>query len=865
MNNILKNVNLNKIKSNDIEIEIKLGKYYSGKQFSADVNEIVFYKLLNNFISNKFEKKYKNSIVCIKDNIREELFLKKNNSINSIEKIKKHKLKTLDYPNDNYRISISKEEKINNSKEEKINNSKEEKINNSNNRCFRYKKRLSIINEPWRFDFTEVYDTENNLNLNSFIKNIVKNQKLKPRYEVEIEYIGDIANFNKINIKDFLKEFTPILNFKYEILNNIFYILKNNEFNNIKSKNIKTINSKDIMTQVQNLNSVTLNSLNDYAVTHKADGERLLLYIQDNNIFLIDNTLDLLFVKNNLKHNNLKNNNLKNNNLKNNNLKNNNLKINKLSSIKLDFISDDLSSNIYLFDLEFVNNKYMIFDCIIFDNIDISSLSLIDRLNHIKKINFKNNFVIKEHFYIDKNNNNNQNNKNNNKNNNSIWDLCKKVYIDTKYDYHIDGLIFTPKHEQYRTNVYKWKPVEEQTIDFFIIIKKKEDNHLILDLYVSAHKKMGQKYNKSIFKNLQNSKFLPYLFIKNNKILIKKNNKEEFIFFNEFSKDNIIIKNKSIIEMNYINNIWCPYRIRTDKEKNFKENIKKGIFIGPNGLYTAKGIVTSIKKPITIEMLTTGQIYFMGINRNNAYINPMLNFNNFVKKHLFDTYLKKDMSLLELAAGRGGDLYKFLSKSPKYVLFTDFAKDAINEAKRRYKTMHNFQNINMDFIELDLTKNSQKEINNIVKNKKFDVISCQFAIHYFMDTFEIFFNNMNKYLKKNGIFIFTCFNSSEITKLLNKNNTVYFPIKNRRNNKSPLQISKIDNKNINVYVETIGKHPEPLADLDFIIKYYEDNGYELIENKSFQTLYKDYKKDKLSNSELKFTSLYNFVVLKKIT
>ncbi len=65
-------------------------------------------------------------------------------------------------------------------------------------------------------------------------------------------------------------------------------------------------------------------------------------------------------------------------------------------------------------------------------------------------------------------------------------------------------------------------------------------------------------------------------------------------------------------------------------------------------------------------------------------------------------------------------------------------------------------------------------------------------------------------------------------------------------------------------LKLLGKHPEPLADLDYIIKYYEDNGYELIETKSFSTLYKDYKKNKLSNSELKFSSLYNFVVLKKL-
>ena len=128
-NNILKNLKEFK----NIEIEIKLGKYYSGKQFSADVNEIIFYKLLNNLVSNKFKKIYKNSIVCIRNNIREEYFLKKDNSINYTEKIKKNKLKTLDYPNDNYRISISKETKMNNTKNNNLkNNLKNNNLKNNN-------------------------------------------------------------------------------------------------------------------------------------------------------------------------------------------------------------------------------------------------------------------------------------------------------------------------------------------------------------------------------------------------------------------------------------------------------------------------------------------------------------------------------------------------------------------------------------------------------------------------------------------------------------------------------------------------------------------------------------------------------------
>ena len=766
MNNI-------KIPSNtkDLEFEIKFGTFFN-KQFSADVNNVLFYSIFK--YVEKDNVTYKRSVSCKDNNIRIEYFLDPSNKLLNIETVKKDKIQQINDYNLNIRYSLAKEIPI---------------TYNKKGKCFRYKERRSVRYKDWSFDFTRIYDIhpKNAMNFNEFLKM----KKSPHRNELELEYKGDYSKLNQ-KVKNILDELKPFMNLKYTILKHIQSKLDNPEYKRIKHLEPRLWNSKQLMTQVQGLSFESFEDIKkDYSVTEKADGERFFLYV-DKEHYLIDRSLNLELVK-----------------------------------------KPFSNEGFYLLDVEKINNLILIFDVIIFNNKDVSTLSFDERYKLLHKLKLNNDFKIK-HFYFKGN----------------IFENCKKV-LETKFPYHIDGLIFTPISQQYRTDVYKWKPLDEQTIDFLIILKSKDN----ADLYVSARKDIVKHYNKSIFKNLEHSKFLPFLFIKDNKISYKN------------------FESNQIVEMKFKNGIWIPYRIRTDKTKDYRESLKKGVFNGPNGITTAKAVIESIKNPITKEMITTGQVYYTGVNRNKAVILAMNKYNNHVKKQLYDKYLKKDMNLLELSGGRGGDLsWKILPHKPKFVLFTNFAKDALIEAERRYRESK-FKNTNVIFKEFDLRNNVSNEIKKLSKCN-FDIVSCQFAIHYMMKndkTLENFFNNVNTCLNKNGIFMFTCFDGRKIERLLNrynKNEELEFKIGNvkgmalsrhyNKNNKNKL------GKEISVYVQTIGSHSlEYIVDLDHLISYFESKGYKLLENKSFDEYYSHYKGPKMSNSEKKFTFLYNAVVLQK--
>ena len=103
---------------------------------------------------------------------------------------------------------------------------------------------------------------------------------------------------------------------------------------------------------------------------------------------------------------------------------------------------------------------------------------------------------------------------------------------------------------------------------------------LILDLYEKGSKNKF-KYNQKLFKNIQKeSSNVPVLFSKNNRINV-------YFKGNEMYYENVLIKPFSIIEMIYKNNSWFPFKNRPDKNKEFKEFMKKGIFEGPNSYNNA--------------------------------------------------------------------------------------------------------------------------------------------------------------------------------------------------------------------------------------------------------------------------------------
>ena len=317
-----------------------------------------------------------------------------------------------------------------------------------------------------------------------------------------------------------------------------------------------------------------------------------------------------------------------------------------------------------------------------------------------------------------------------------IFRQSKKLWdIETKksgYEYSIDGLIYMPMRMSVKSlnegevlkNFggewsinYKWKPPEENTIDFRVrFVKEKDKNGNERDKIVSS------KINGKVTKCKQIHLYVGYdskrdeTFDYSWKILIEdrlQEEKREVLFDPDKTKShhicNLPLKNNKIfcekdkseltnnqlVEMRYCpdnteDSRWIPLRLRPDK-------IKPQFFI------TANNIWSTIVNPVTTDMITGIEDIPVGleeeeITRDNYYIDKdvemsedisLRKLHNYIKNKLITSVCSignKSISIMDTSIGRGGDINKYLySKNKiKFLLGLDISGDVNNAAKRFY-------------------------------------------------------------------------------------------------------------------------------------------------------------------------------------
>jgi SAM-dependent methyltransferase len=293
----------------------------------------------------------------------------------------------------------------------------------------------------------------------------------------------------------------------------------------------------------------------------------------------------------------------------------------------------------------------------------------------------------------------------------------------------------------------------------------------------------------------------------------------------------------------------------------------------------------------------------------------MLHFHNhWIKKRtLFERYHDrkhntfKNLKLLEIGCGQGGDLHKWIENKFALVVGVDNNEDnLLNSDHGIYKRMYELVGSDKEFLRLDFNKqkmifvmldggvkwekaafknikskelkhlgetvmgvnNKEKERNPIIKhfhnvlNEGFDVVSCQFAIHYFFQNktkFDNFVNNVVNSLVVGGEFIGTCLDGVLVDNLLSSKNTSL--VRGNINDKVVWQIekkydtfvssSKNDEnlgKQIDVYVESINQIiPEYLVDFGMLQRALRTHNIVLKESGSFKELFEElliHKKNK---------------------
>lgn len=190
------------------------------------------------------------------------------------------------------------------------------------------------------------------------------------------------------------------------------------------------------------------------------------------------------------------------------------------------------------------------------------------------------------------------------------------------------------------------------------------------------------------------------------------------------------------------------------------------------------------------ELINNGKIHdifvelYSDIPKNT---DSLRDFHNKIKSSLILDAKRKTNGekLLDVAVGRGGDLMKWSRARFKYVTGFDSDKKSIYEKHAFDGAIKRFQDVKGTitvpkcfFWNISATDPNVLEIlNGKDRGVIYDVVSCQFSIHYFISEIDITLNMISKKLKKGGLFIGTTVDGDLLFKNLREGN-IHIPFLN---------------------------------------------------------------------------------------
>jgi mRNA (guanine-N7-)-methyltransferase len=280
--------------------------------------------------------------------------------------------------------------------------------------------------------------------------------------------------------------------------------------------------------------------------------------------------------------------------------------------------------------------------------------------------------------------------------------------------------------------------------------------------------------------------------------------------------------------------------------------------------------------------------------RKSSTIIAMRDLHNWIKRTMINvsrTFFKKECHLLDIAVGRGGDLDKWNKAGITSVFGFDANEESINSidpfnagAKQRASTFNGL-NVKLHFEVGNAIRPTTQLLNNIEVWLKqngtsgFQIISCQFALHYFFEKesdLKIVMGLVSKYLVKGGFFIGTTTNgnairsffkarkSKEVSKNLFTIKIDKFFKKDPYGNKYTFEIK--DTFDQGNYFNTMGPSTEYVVDSEELIRVAES--YNLVPfNKNVFESYTLSGKNEYPNSSniISFDSIFKFWEPKKGT
>jgi hypothetical protein len=329
----------------------------------------------------------------------------------------------------------------------------------------------------------------------------------------------------------------------------------------------------------------------------------------------------------------------------------------------------------------------------------------------------------------------------------SVFVCCSNILknvADGLFNYETDGLIFTPTNmsvggmetgQESPINSatwemsFKWKPADQNTIDFLVTVKKDntgkdEIQHIFqeglnltgtqqieqyktlelmcgyneqTDGYVNPYQDMIQdNFSHTSYEKVSNQNYKAELFVPTDpydinaytcKIKLHDDSNELYMM----SEEGEYFEEFNIVEFRYDatlppNMRWIPLRVRHDKTQKLKNGEKQY----GNAYRVANSNWYSIHYPVSYDMITTGQnipdvveegVYYKTSNTNNTQ--GLRDFHNlYVKKKLIMGVSNAKDTLIDYAVGMAGDLPKWTTAKLSYIFGIDISHQNIHNKKR---------------------------------------------------------------------------------------------------------------------------------------------------------------------------------------
>jgi hypothetical protein len=665
------------------------------------------------------------------------------NGNKNIELIKKVRNKKLTFDLDEYdmRFRVSLEKNVNKTEASKLLElSSDERFNIK----IRLKQRTSFV-----FYEDSSYKILVDCTISKTSQNLTNINEINENYEIELEVIRKKSNMKYNKIKEKLLE---AMHFLLKNLYETEHIISNKQKKNVLEQYFKLVLNKKKLNSLYRMNPESLEIqhvvdkiVKQYSVSDKADGDACQAIIYKGKLYFLDNNC---------------------------NITDSGIKNSKLSNYNDSIIDGEL---VYI--PKYKKKIFLAFDILFYNNKDIRNLaSLQDRFRYLDDL-IKNIFSESFDFEtqdsyssVDESIEDNQENLQNYllKMNKELGSLKEKTLVFRKYfiftygfseneifkysvllwdkyttdlcPYDIDGIMFTPMQQIYTKRldevshkIYKWKPPELNSIDFWVeFLKNKETGKI-----------------ETIFDNTDNEEFKnrPYN-IAHLHVGKKVGNYETPILFKPYDKLHIchmyldngfprdqngyVIQDNTVVEFYYKNsksvnpnNRWAPIRTRFDKTEVVKRQKKK---YGNNGQIASRiwrSIInefnyndmkrltddvefesyrSKLKSKIDVKLISIERSQDIYYQKQTEISKPMRNFHNWIKTNIIYPYcasrnlrnVLQKYDILDIGMGRGADILKFFTSRVKsyvgidpdyhgiYSSSTDGALSRLKTFKRKF-------------------------------------------------------------------------------------------------------------------------------------------------------------------------------------